>query len=114
MRKLEDGENAFKAFQRSNEIQLLYHQQQLQQQEQQQQQHQQQHQHQQQKQQEAGRNPLVHLNFALFCYETGRVALATEQFTRFVSSSQDLLLPTEVSLGQLQKAQWAYAARNWR
>ncbi|CAD7014755.1 Bardet-Biedl syndrome 4 protein homolog isoform X3 [Ceratitis capitata] len=95
LRKLEDGENAFKAFQRSNEIQLLYHQQQLQQQEQQQQQHQQQHQHQQQKQQEAGRNPLVHLNFALFCYETGRVALATEQFTRFVSSSQDLLLPTE-------------------
>ncbi|XP_054738265.1 Bardet-Biedl syndrome 4 protein homolog [Anastrepha obliqua] len=68
LRKLEDGENAFKAFQRSNEIQL---------------------------QQDAGRNPLVHLNFALFCYETGRIALATEQFTRFVSSSQDLLLPTE-------------------
>ncbi|XP_054090634.1 Bardet-Biedl syndrome 4 protein homolog isoform X2 [Zeugodacus cucurbitae] len=72
LRKLEDTENAFKAFQRSSDIQQ-----------------------QQQQQQDAGRNPLVHLNFALFCYETGRVALATEQFTRFVSSSQDLLLPTE-------------------
>nr|XP_014096723.1 Bardet-Biedl syndrome 4 protein homolog isoform X1 [Bactrocera oleae] len=70
LRKLEDTENAFKAFQRSSDIQ-------------------------QQQQLDAGRNPLVHLNFALFCYETGRVALATEQFTRFVSSSQDLLLPTE-------------------
>ncbi|XP_018795702.1 PREDICTED: Bardet-Biedl syndrome 4 protein homolog isoform X2 [Bactrocera latifrons] len=70
LRKLEDTENAFKAFQRSSEIQ-------------------------QQQPAAAGRNPLVHLNFALFCYETGRVALATEQFTRFVSSSQDLLLPTE-------------------
>ncbi|XP_039955122.1 Bardet-Biedl syndrome 4 protein homolog isoform X1 [Bactrocera tryoni] len=70
LRKLEDTENAFKAFQRSSEIQ-------------------------QQQPADAGRNPLVHLNFALFCYETGRVALATEQFTRFVSSSQDLLLPTE-------------------
>lgn len=89
LRKLEDTENAFKAFQRSSEIQ-------------------------QQQQMDAGRNPLVYLNFALFCYETGRVALATEQFARFVSSSQDLLLPTEVSLRQLQKAQWAYAVRNWR
>ncbi|XP_036332595.1 Bardet-Biedl syndrome 4 protein homolog [Rhagoletis pomonella] len=70
LRKLEDGDNAFKAFQRSNEIQL-------------------------QQQKDAGRNPLVHLNYALFCYETGRIALATEQFTRFVSSSKDLLLPTE-------------------
>uniref|UniRef100_A0A1I8Q8A9 Uncharacterized protein n=1 Tax=Stomoxys calcitrans TaxID=35570 RepID=A0A1I8Q8A9_STOCA len=42
------------------------------------------------------RNPLIHLNFALFCYETGRLALAHEQYNRFVSLAQDLmLLPTE-------------------
>ncbi|KAH8280327.1 hypothetical protein KR018_002873 [Drosophila ironensis] len=42
-----------------------------------------------------GRNPLVVLNFALFCYETGRLALAAEQYNRFMSQAQDLLLPTE-------------------
>ncbi|XP_073846172.1 Bardet-Biedl syndrome 4 [Musca autumnalis] len=42
------------------------------------------------------RNPLIHLNFALFCYETGRLAMANEQYNRFVSSAQDLVaLPTE-------------------
>ncbi|TMW54550.1 hypothetical protein DOY81_000344 [Sarcophaga bullata] len=41
-------------------------------------------------------NPLIHLNFALFCYETGRLAMANEQYNRFVASAQDLmLLPTE-------------------
>ncbi|KNC21821.1 putative Bardet-Biedl syndrome 4 protein [Lucilia cuprina] len=41
-------------------------------------------------------NPLIHLNFALFCYETGRLAMATEQYNRFVGCAQDLmLLPTE-------------------
>ncbi|XP_075169371.1 Bardet-Biedl syndrome 4 [Haematobia irritans] len=41
-------------------------------------------------------NPLIHLNFALFCYETGRLALANEQYNRFVSTAQDLMmLPTE-------------------
>ncbi|XP_020818248.1 Bardet-Biedl syndrome 4 protein homolog isoform X2 [Drosophila serrata] len=46
-------------------------------------------------QQGSGRNPLVVLNFALFCYETGRLALAAEQYNRFMSQAQDLLLPTE-------------------
>ncbi|EDW08122.1 Bardet-Biedl syndrome 4 protein homolog isoform X1 [Drosophila mojavensis] len=41
------------------------------------------------------RHPLVFLNFALFCFETGRLALATEHYNRFMSHAQDLLLPTE-------------------
>ncbi|XP_067633927.1 Bardet-Biedl syndrome 4 protein homolog isoform X1 [Eurosta solidaginis] len=71
LRKLEDGENAFKAFQRSSEIQFQF------------------------QKDTTGHNPLVHLNFALFCYEMGRITLATEQFTHFINSSQDMLLPTE-------------------
>jgi len=55
------------------------------------------------------RNPLVVLNFALFCYETGRLALATEQYNRFMSQAQDLLLPTEVSRPKYHYSQWMYA-----
>lgn len=60
------------------------------------------------------RNPLIHLNFALFCYETGRLAMANEQYNRFVSSAQDLMgLPTEVSLSQLRDLQWIYSVGQW-
>lgn len=60
------------------------------------------------------RNPLIHLNFALFCYETGRLAMANEQYNRFVSSAQDLMgLPTEVSLSQLRDLQWLYSVGQW-
>lgn len=55
------------------------------------------------------RHPLVFLNFALFCFETGRLALATEHYNRFMSHAQDLLLPTEVSRVLYQRAQWLLA-----
>uniref|UniRef100_A0A1I8MMS2 Uncharacterized protein n=1 Tax=Musca domestica TaxID=7370 RepID=A0A1I8MMS2_MUSDO len=77
LRKLEDFDNAYTAFERASNISLG----------------------------NGGaataassssRNPLIHLNFALFCYETGRLAMANEQYNRFVSSAQDLVaLPTE-------------------
>nr|NP_001286305.1 Bardet-Biedl syndrome 4, isoform B [Drosophila melanogaster]AHN56103.1 Bardet-Biedl syndrome 4, isoform B [Drosophila melanogaster] len=69
LRKLDDMENAFVALERASSMATG--------------------------QQGAGRNPLVVLNFALFCYETGRLALSTEQYNRFMSQAQDLLLPTE-------------------
>ncbi|EDW33347.1 GL19930 [Drosophila persimilis] len=69
LRKLDDVDNAFVALERSSSMATG--------------------------QQGAGRNPLVFLNFALFCYETGRLALATEQYNRFMSQAQDLMLPTE-------------------
>ncbi|XP_050743391.1 Bardet-Biedl syndrome 4 protein homolog isoform X2 [Drosophila biarmipes] len=69
LRKLDDMENAFVALERASRMATG--------------------------QQGGGRNPLVVLNFALFCYETGRLALATEQYNRFMSQAQDLLLPTE-------------------
>ncbi|XP_030368871.1 Bardet-Biedl syndrome 4 protein homolog [Scaptodrosophila lebanonensis] len=70
LRKLEDVDNAFVALERACNIANAH--------------------------QSAGRNPLVYLNFALFCYEMGRLALAAEQYNRFLSNSQDLLLPTEL------------------
>ncbi|KAI8039824.1 Bardet-Biedl syndrome 4 protein homolog isoform X1 [Drosophila gunungcola] len=69
LRKLDDVENAFVALERASAMATG--------------------------QQGGVRNPLVVLNFALFCYETGRLALATEQYNRFMSQAQDLLLPTE-------------------
>ncbi|KAH8416152.1 hypothetical protein KR222_009404 [Zaprionus bogoriensis] len=69
LRKLDDMENAFVAFERACSLA--------------------------QGQQGSVRHPLIFLNFALFCYETGRLALATEQYNRFMSHAQDLLLPTE-------------------
>ncbi|XP_017038768.1 Bardet-Biedl syndrome 4 protein homolog isoform X2 [Drosophila ficusphila] len=69
LRKLDDVENAFVALERASSMATG--------------------------QPGGGRNPLVVLNFALFCYETGRLALATEQYNRFTSQAQDLLLPTE-------------------
>ncbi|XP_070069760.1 BBSome complex member BBS4 homolog isoform X2 [Drosophila takahashii] len=69
LRKLDDMENAFVALERASRMATGP--------------------------QGGGRNPLVVLNFALFCYETGRLALATEQYNRFMSQAQDLLLPTE-------------------
>ncbi|XP_062128736.1 Bardet-Biedl syndrome 4 protein homolog isoform X2 [Drosophila sulfurigaster albostrigata] len=69
LRKLDDTENAFVAFERACNLA--------------------------QGQQGGMRHPLVFLNFALFCYETGRLALATEQYNRFMAHAQDLLLPTE-------------------
>ncbi|KAH8252477.1 hypothetical protein KR032_000223 [Drosophila birchii] len=69
LRKLDDLENAFVALERASGMATG--------------------------QQGSGRNPLVVLNFALFCYETGRLALAAEQYNRFMSQAQDLLLPTE-------------------
>ncbi|XP_064547866.1 Bardet-Biedl syndrome 4 protein homolog [Drosophila montana] len=72
LRKLEDLENAFVALERA--CSLASGQQQLGGQQ---------------------RHPLVFLNFALFCYETGRLALAAEHYSRFMSHAQDLLLPTE-------------------
>ncbi|XP_033155710.1 Bardet-Biedl syndrome 4 protein homolog isoform X3 [Drosophila mauritiana] len=69
LRKLDDMENAFVALERASSMATG--------------------------QQGTGRNPLVVLNFALFCYETGRLALSTEQYNRFMSQAQDLLLPTE-------------------
>ncbi|XP_037953653.1 Bardet-Biedl syndrome 4 protein homolog [Teleopsis dalmanni] len=68
LRKLEDSENAFTAFERSSGIVSK---------------------------KANARNPLIYLNFALFCYETGRIAMASEQYNLFLSTSQDLLLPTE-------------------
>ncbi|XP_017069307.1 Bardet-Biedl syndrome 4 protein homolog [Drosophila eugracilis] len=70
LRKLDDAENAFVALERASSMATG-------------------------QQGAGGRNPLVLLNFALFCYETGRLALATEQYNRFMSQAQDLLLPTE-------------------
>ncbi|XP_034477098.1 Bardet-Biedl syndrome 4 protein homolog isoform X2 [Drosophila innubila] len=69
LRKLDDTENAFVAFERACSLA--------------------------QGQQGSMRHPLVFLNFSLFCYETGRLALATEQYNRFMAHAQDLLLPTE-------------------
>ncbi|XP_065719380.2 BBSome complex member BBS4 homolog isoform X2 [Drosophila suzukii] len=69
LRKLDDMENAFVALERASRMVTG--------------------------QQGGVRNPLVVLNFSLFCYETGRLALATEQYNRFMSQAQDLLLPTE-------------------
>ncbi|XP_033254625.1 Bardet-Biedl syndrome 4 protein homolog isoform X1 [Drosophila miranda] len=69
LRKLDDVDNAFVALERSSSMATGQH--------------------------GAGRNPLVLLNFALFCYETGRLALATEQYNRFMGQAQDLMLPTE-------------------
>ncbi|XP_070135076.1 BBSome complex member BBS4 homolog isoform X2 [Drosophila bipectinata] len=69
LRKLDDMENAFVALERASSMSVGP--------------------------QGGGRNPLVVLNFALFCYETGRLAMATEQYNRFMSQAQDLLLPTE-------------------
>ncbi|XP_044571765.1 Bardet-Biedl syndrome 4 protein homolog isoform X2 [Drosophila ananassae] len=69
LRKLDDMENAFVALERASSMSVGL--------------------------QGGGRNPLVVLNFALFCYETGRLAMATEQYNRFMSQAQDLLLPTE-------------------
>ncbi|XP_022223260.1 Bardet-Biedl syndrome 4 protein homolog isoform X2 [Drosophila obscura] len=69
LRKLDDVDNAFVALERSSSMATC--------------------------QQAAGRNPLVFLNFALFCYETGRLTMAAEQYNRFISQSQDLMLPTE-------------------
>lgn len=71
LRKLEDFENAYTAFERASKIS---------------------------QQEGAARNPLIYLNFALFCYETGRLAKSSEQYNHFLSCSQDMLLPTEVSL----------------
>lgn len=84
LRKLEDMENAFVAFERACNLALL--------------------------QQSSVRHPLIFLNFALFCYETGRLALAAEQYNRFMSHAHDLLLPTEVSRVRHQRAQWLHAA----
>lgn len=84
LRKLEDMENAFVAFERACNLAQL--------------------------QQGSVRHPLIFLNCALFCYETGRLALATEQYNRFMSHAHDLLLPTEVSLQRRQRAQWLHAA----
>ncbi|ALC41747.1 BBS4 [Drosophila busckii] len=69
LRRLDDKENAFVAFERACFLA--------------------------QSQQSGVRHPLVFLNFALFCFETGRLALATEHYNRFTSQAQDLLLPTE-------------------
>ncbi|KAH8300118.1 hypothetical protein KR044_010183 [Drosophila immigrans] len=69
LRKLDDAENAFVAFERACSLA--------------------------QSQQSGMRHPLVFLNFALFCYETGRRALASEHYNRFMVHAQDLLLPTE-------------------
>ncbi|XP_070140794.1 BBSome complex member BBS4 homolog isoform X2 [Drosophila kikkawai] len=69
LRKLDDLENAFVALERASGMACG--------------------------QQGSVRNPLVVMNFALFCYETGRLALAAEQYNRFMSQAQDLLLPTE-------------------
>uniref|UniRef100_A0A1A9W2E1 Uncharacterized protein n=1 Tax=Glossina brevipalpis TaxID=37001 RepID=A0A1A9W2E1_9MUSC len=64
LRKLEDFDNAYVAFERATAM--------------------------------LSSSPLLYLNFALFCYETGRLAVAAEQYNRFVSSSEDLMrLPTE-------------------
>lgn len=84
LRKLDDMENAFVALERASSMAVGP--------------------------QGGGRNPLVVLNFALFCYETGRLAMATEQYNRFMSQAQDLLLPTEVSRLRFQHSQWMYAA----
>lgn len=89
LRKLDDTENAFVAFERACSLA--------------------QGQQGQQGQQGGMRHPLVFLNFALFCYETGRVALATEQYNRFMAHAQDLLLPTEVSRVIYHRAQWLLA-----
>ncbi|EDW58784.1 BBSome complex member BBS4 homolog isoform X1 [Drosophila virilis] len=70
LRKLEDLENAFVALERACSLASG-------------------------QQQGGQRHPLVFLNFALFCYETGRLALAAEHYNRFMSHAQDLLLPTE-------------------
>lgn len=41
--------------------------------------------------------PLVHLNFALFAYETKQIALANKQYSLFLTSSEDInQLPIEV------------------
>uniref|UniRef100_A0A1B0FKH8 Uncharacterized protein n=1 Tax=Glossina morsitans morsitans TaxID=37546 RepID=A0A1B0FKH8_GLOMM len=64
LRKLEDFDNAYVAFERAAAM--------------------------------LSSSPLIYLNCALFCYETGRLAMATEQYNRFVSSSENLMrLPTE-------------------
>ncbi|XP_068147856.1 Bardet-Biedl syndrome 4 protein homolog [Drosophila tropicalis] len=70
LRKLDDMENAFNAFERAGNVILAFP-------------------------ANSTRNPLIFLNYALFCYETGRLALATEQYNRFLSQAQDLMLPTE-------------------
>ncbi|XP_034651823.1 Bardet-Biedl syndrome 4 protein homolog [Drosophila subobscura] len=70
LRKLDDVDNAFVALERSSNMATG-------------------------QPQSAARNPLVFLNFALFCYETGRLTLAAEQYNRFLSQAQDLMLPTE-------------------
>ncbi|XP_061400679.1 Bardet-Biedl syndrome 4 protein homolog [Musca vetustissima] len=73
LRKLEDFDNAYTAFERASNISRASS-----------------------SSSSSPRNPLIHLNFALFCYETGRLAMANEQYNRFVSSAQDLVaLPTE-------------------
>lgn len=84
LRKLEDLENAFVALERACSLASG-------------------------QQQGGQRHPLVSLNFALFCYETGRLALAAEHYNRFMSHAQDLLLPTEVSRVVYQRAQWLLA-----
>ncbi|XP_037895767.1 Bardet-Biedl syndrome 4 protein homolog [Glossina fuscipes] len=64
LRKLEDFDNAYVAFERATAM--------------------------------LPSSPLIYLNCALFCYETGRLAMATEQYNRFVSSSENLMrLPIE-------------------
>uniref|UniRef100_A0A1A9UZA9 Uncharacterized protein n=1 Tax=Glossina austeni TaxID=7395 RepID=A0A1A9UZA9_GLOAU len=64
LRKLEDFDNAYVAFERATAMHSS--------------------------------SPLIYLNCALFCYETGRLAMAIEQYNRFVSSSENLMrLPTE-------------------
>ncbi|XP_055920603.1 Bardet-Biedl syndrome 4 protein homolog [Eupeodes corollae] len=68
LRKLEDYENAFTAFERSVMLSKIP---------------------------SASRNPLVYLNFALFCYQIGKIELATENFNSFLENSQDIILPTD-------------------
>jgi len=43
------------------------------------------------------RNPLIHLNFGLFCCEIGRYDLANQLYNQFINASKDIILPSEVS-----------------
>ncbi|XP_055837084.1 Bardet-Biedl syndrome 4 protein homolog [Episyrphus balteatus] len=71
LRKLEDYENAFTAFERSVMLSKVP------------------------SSSSTSRNPLVYLNFALFCYQIGKIELATENFNLFLENSQDMILPTD-------------------
>ncbi|XP_055381761.1 Bardet-Biedl syndrome 4 protein homolog [Condylostylus longicornis] len=65
LRKLEDYENAFTAFERAATLP------------------------------DGMKNPLILLNFSAFCYETERIELAIKYFNDFVDVAQDFVLPTE-------------------